>query len=351
MIIQCKQCATKFRFKDELMTGDGVWVRCGRCGHEFFEINTRQDTSAQPAGEAARTKPDAETAPGAGATAPRATPTPKPKPEPAAPPKILTPADVISKPLTPADVISPAAASRPLTPADVISPAAASRPLTPADVISPAGGPPSVPVEEEDVEDEEPEEEPPRASFWTTGRLVAYSILVFLVVGGVYFWLNPNITRDVLNFVYPAAADRVLGPAPAAPVASAGGINFAEVKERFTKSTASGDILIIAGLAVNEYDYPVGRLKLRGKILDNTGKVLGEVETYAGNLLTDDELNRLTDKEVLAELQKPEGSDMPNTNIRPRASIPFMIVFMNPPKEVDEFIIELSGVERAPATN
>jgi hypothetical protein len=239
-----------------------------------------------------------------------------------------------------------------LTPADVITPPAASRPFAPADVVTAPEVAQPVPVEEEEVEDEEQEEEEqPRTSFWTTGRLVAYSILVFLVVGGVYFWLNPSITRDVLNFIYPAAADRVLGPAPAAPVASAGGINFAEVKERFTKSTASGDILVIAGLAVNEYDYPVGRLKLRGKILDNTGKVLGEVEAFAGNLLTDDELNRLTDKEVLAELQKPEGSDMPNTNIRPRASIPFMIVFMNPPKEVDEFIIELSGVERAPASN
>jgi hypothetical protein len=28
-----------------------------------------------------------------------------------------------------------------------------------------------------------------------------------------------------------------------------------------------------------------------------------------------------------------------------------MIVFMNPPKEVDEFIIELVGVERAPAAS
>ena len=126
---------------------------------------------------------------------------------------------------------------------------------------------------------------------------------------------------------------------------------FAEVKERFTKSTAAGDLLVISGLAVNEYEYPVGRIKLRGKILDNTGKLLGEVETYAGNLLNDEELNRLSDKEILAELQRPEGSDMPNTGIRSRTSIPFMIVFMNPPKEVDEFIIELAGVERAPAAS
>ena len=339
MIIQCKQCATKFRFKDELMTGEGVWVRCGRCGHEFFEVNTRQDASAPPAQEAVKAKPDSADAAAAEATAPPEKPAPKPvpKPEPMAPPKMLTPADVISKPLAPAEIISPTAASRPLAPVDAISP---------AEVVNP------VPVEEEEVELEDDEqEEQPRTSFWTTGRLVAYSILVFLVVGGVYLWLNPAITRDVLNVVYPGASDRVLGPAPSAPVATAGGINFAEVKERFTKSTASGDILVISGLAVNEYEYPVARLKLRGKILDNTGKILGEVETFAGNLLTDDELNRLTDKEVLAELQKPEGSDMPNTNIRSRASIPFMIVFMNPPKEVDEFIIELSGVERVPAAS
>jgi predicted Zn finger-like uncharacterized protein len=315
MIIQCKQCATKFRFKDEFMAGDGVWVRCSRCGHEFYEINPKPGIFVPPAKE----PPARET------------------PEPAAAPKYLTPADVITPPMLekPEAAPPPAAAQKPLAPEDV--------PTAP-DAAKPA-------PEEEEAEDEE-EAERPRASFWTPGRLVAYSILVFLVVGSVYFWLNPGITRDVLNFVSPGTGDRVLGPAPkASPVATAGGINFTEVKERFTKSTASGDLLVISGLAVNEYEYPVGRIKLRGKILDNAGKLLGEVETFAGNILTEEEMNRLADKEILAELQKPEGSDMPNTGIRSRASIPFMIVFMNPPKEVDEFIIELSGVERAPAAS
>ncbi len=192
MIIHCKQCATKFRFKDELMTGDGVWVRCSRCGHEFFEINTRPDASTPPAKETAKAMQDSAAVPGAEATAPRQEPAPEPatKPEPAAPPKILTPADVVSKPLPPADAISPAAASMPPTPAEGITPQAA---ITP------------VPVEEEEAEDEEQVEQP-RTSFWTTGRLVAYSILVFLVVGSVYFWLNPSITRDVLNFVSPCCS-------------------------------------------------------------------------------------------------------------------------------------------------
>lgn len=317
MIIQCKKCTTKFRFKDELMAGDGVWVRCGRCGHEFFEINTRPATFVPPAKEQpARVTPDPAAAP---------------------------------KPLTPADVITPPGAE---TPAAKPQPAAAPKPLKPEDILTAPDAAKPEPGEEEEEAGDEEEVERPRASFWTPGRLVAYSILVFLVVGSVYFWLNPGITREVLNFVSPGAGDRVLGPSPKTASSTApGAINFAEVKERFTKSTAAGDLLVISGLAVNEYEYPVGRVKLRGKILDNTGKLLGEVETYAGNLLNDEELNRLSDKEILAELQRPEGSDMPNTGIRSRTSIPFMIVFMNPPKEVDEFIIELAGVERAPAAS
>jgi predicted Zn finger-like uncharacterized protein len=323
MIIHCKQCATKFRFKDELMAGDGIWVRCSRCGHEFFEINTRPDAITVPVKEQATSA----------------------KQGPAAAPKPLTPADVIS---TPRPV--PAAAPKPLTPADVVAPPDPPAPPKPVEGITPQAA--VTPVAEEEEAEDEDDVERPRASFWTPGRLVAYSILVFLVVGSVYFWLNPGITRDIINFVSPGTGDRVLGAAPkASPVATPGGINFTEVKERFTKSTASGDLLVISGLAVNEYEYPVGRVKLRGKILDNTGKLLGEIETFAGNLLTDEEMNRLSDKEILAELQKPEGSDMPNTSIRSRASIPFMIVFMNPPKDVDEFIIELVGVERAPASN
>ena len=37
MIIQCRQCRTKYSFDDALMGGDGVWMRCSRCQHVFFQ--------------------------------------------------------------------------------------------------------------------------------------------------------------------------------------------------------------------------------------------------------------------------------------------------------------------------
>ena len=39
MIIQCRQCRTKFKFDDTLMQGSGVWLRCSRCGHVYFQEN------------------------------------------------------------------------------------------------------------------------------------------------------------------------------------------------------------------------------------------------------------------------------------------------------------------------
>jgi len=39
MIIQCRQCRTKYIFDDALMQGDGVWMRCSRCQHVFFQDN------------------------------------------------------------------------------------------------------------------------------------------------------------------------------------------------------------------------------------------------------------------------------------------------------------------------
>jgi predicted Zn finger-like uncharacterized protein len=43
MIIQCKQCSARFRFDDNLMREEGVWVRCSLCLYEFFQNDPEAD--------------------------------------------------------------------------------------------------------------------------------------------------------------------------------------------------------------------------------------------------------------------------------------------------------------------
>lgn len=46
MIIQCKECGTKYRFDKSQITGEGVWVRCSRCGATFFQKNPLTEISS-----------------------------------------------------------------------------------------------------------------------------------------------------------------------------------------------------------------------------------------------------------------------------------------------------------------
>jgi predicted Zn finger-like uncharacterized protein len=287
MIIECKECGTKYRFDETRVGEEGVWVRCTRCGHVFHEGKPAEETIVSldrivtpPAGEEPRGAVEKIAVAGAGEEAPPAEETPEERP---APP--------------PEEVTFPRAKKR---------------------------------------------------QAWTPVRIGLYLAMLVLVLGGVYLYLFPQIGEQVLNLFYSKGPEKAITvekkPAPPAP---AGGINFSEVRERFLKNLiVGGDILVIQGTAVNDFDYSVSKVKVRGKILDNAGKILGETEVFAGNILTDEELVKFTDKEILDDLSKPEGSDVSNVSIAPKGKIPFMVTFINPPKEVDEFIIELVGFER-----
>ncbi|MDO9515838.1 MAG: zinc-ribbon domain-containing protein [Syntrophales bacterium] len=56
MIIQCKECGTKYRFDKLQIEGEGVWVRCSRCEATFFQKNPLVEISSlmhsmEPEGE------------------------------------------------------------------------------------------------------------------------------------------------------------------------------------------------------------------------------------------------------------------------------------------------------------
>ena len=181
---------------------------------------------------------------------------------------------------------------------------------------------------------------------WTPGKVVAYTLIVILVLGGVYLWLFPQMREQVLNkissYISTDKLKESFGTSKESVKEKVKGVDFIDVKERFVKNWIFGNVLVIHGIVVNRCDYPISQVKVRGKLLDPSGKVLDEIESYCGNLLTDEELGNLTKKEITGELSIPAGSDVSNDSIASEGNIPFMIVFPNPSKEAEEFIVELA---------
>ena len=108
----------------------------------------------------------------------------------------------------------------------------------------------------------------------------------------------------------------------------------------FVASNKAGKLFVVKGFITNNYPDKRSFIRVRSNILDSKGKVVKSKITYAGNLMSDKELESLSMVEINDRLLNKFGKDKVNTNIPPNASIPFMIIFSDLPQDISEFTVE-----------
>jgi predicted Zn finger-like uncharacterized protein len=332
MIIQCKQCRTKFRFDDSHMQGSGVWLRCSRCGHVYFQENPQAK------------KPVMDSSP---------------IPEPVAPQEEIIPAEetVQSYDETPSVFHRDEHGLKSL---DKIM---SSRKYVSDDIDLGVEKTPEESFSETDekIEKEEKEEikevkkkkkklsSPKRSG--NAWKIVLWSILVVVVIPfAVYYFVFPQFGEQLADSgeYLIKIINEYRGVSE--PATSGAFINqmvkLQDVRYRRINNYTLGQIGVLEGAAVNRADYPVSRIKIKGEIVDAYSVVLGDRTNYAGNILTDDELTNLSEEEISKKLLRPEGLNNSNDKIMPGGQIPFMIVFPNEPSGVIKTTVVTVGAER-----
>ncbi|MBU0653274.1 MAG: zinc-ribbon domain-containing protein [Proteobacteria bacterium] len=333
MIIQCRKCETRFRFDDTLMAGDGVWVRCSRCQHVFFQQRSAGDASTvEPeipsvrisdarrnlddrfpaAGDRLkRTETQAEAAPPTPIRAER-----EPEADFGREPSIQELGEDLGK----ETLFGPAAAD-----------------------------------EKESVE--MAEEEPPEDGTGKTGwgrtllKLIALLVFVMVVAGTVYLYLFPEIRTQALTWAAPWLRGVPVLENLVAPQMKSGApapVRIKDVRQRSVANLLAGNLRVIEGVAVNQAPYPLARIRVRLVIADAYDVVLGEKIVYCGNLLTNAELGALAEAEIQRELSIPQGSDASNERIAPNGEIPFMIVFNQEQAGAIKTTVIPAGADRLP---
>lgn len=312
MIIQCRRCETRYRFDESLIDGDGVWVRCTRCQHVFFE--------ERPAGEQVAARPT----------------------------------DVPSVVISDAKRTPPeeAAAEKPLK-AD-ISPGREEAQLSENGRDVTVGEVEMSPEETktEGEREEAAQEEAPVRRRW--GRTLAKAILVVFVIlalaAGGAVWLLPELREQAVDFIGPWLRDipgleKVLEKAPTAQGTPAP-VQLVDVRQRSVTNLLAGTLRVIEGVAVNHSPHTIARIKIRLVISDAYDVILGEKIVYCGNILSDGELNTLAESEIYRELSTPNGTDVSNERIPPKGSIPFMIVFSQEGAGAIKTVVMPAGAEK-----
>ncbi len=281
MIVQCTNCRSRFKFPEAELTGEGVWLKCGSCKNLFFLENPDYAASSDES---------------------------------------IPEGDVDLR----ADVRDSL---------DEINKTDLADMEDMADSEGPAG-----PYKQG--------MQPKRRKFSPALKGIAAAAALLLVAGILYFVLFPeighNILRQAVQYV-PFNKELGLTGKEAPPVNT--GIDFVNVKEKFVKNWIVGDIMVIQGTAINKSNRPVSLLKIKAKLLDQSGQFIAESSSYAGDIFSEEEILNLTEQEILTKLSFPEGSEYPNKDIAPDASIPFLIVFIKPPAKASEYIVELDNME------
>lgn len=283
VIVECSRCHTKYRFEGGKDQGEGVWLRCTRCMHVFLY---------REPGVVEEVKPETPEAALPGMTGHGF-------------PVEEAPAEMPEQSVTEAI----------------------------GEMKGPASFAEAEETEERQPEISLPEEEAPPEKKSSVMRNVLFIILVLAVAAGVVSILQPEKAKSLVERAVDSIR-RVL------PFSKAKTVFFTAVEERFLNSPSAGNLMIIRGMAVNNTAEPLPPIRVRARILDQGGKTVREEISLGGNILTDEELGKLSLDELKSILSTPGGRDYPNTLVPPEGTVPFMILISDPPANAVEYTID-----------
>ena len=328
MIIQCKQCRTKFRFDDAHMQGGGIWLRCSRCGHVYFQENPfakKNDVSPLPEPEQEAKRAAAEE-------------TLPPDEIPAVFHRDEQGMKSLEKIMT--------ARRRDREGIDLDLETYRHEDQEEIDVQT--GQPEGI------AEDNVIKETAGNSTSKSTGKIwkvAVWSILVILVIPlFIYFYVYPQYGEQLVfsgEYLFERFNElRGVSTQPKTGAFINQMVKLQDVRYRRINNYILGQIGVLEGTALNRADFPLSRIQIKGDIVDAYAVVLGERSSYAGNILTDEELINLSEEEILMKLLRPEGLNNANDKILPGGQIPFMIVFPSEPSGVIKTTVVTIGAER-----
>lgn len=175
-------------------------------------------------------------------------------------------------------------------------------------------------------------------------RILPFILLIGLLIlggGAALHFFAPGLIPDSIPFLKSSKEQ----PTTDSGVAR---LSFKEVTGSFIRSNKAGQLFIIKGRVTNDYPKPRSFILIKGSILDDKGQPVKMKMVYAGNTFTETEIKAKPLVEIDEGLKNRFGKGRMNFNVKPGATLPFMIVLDDLPENISEFTVE--AVRSTPGT-
>ena len=287
MIIECKECASKFNLDETLLKSEGSKVKCSMCKHIFIAYPKQQISNEEPIPGKA---PDQDL-------------------------EDTMPLDSVKADF---DLAFEKAIKEAETEESV------SEEIVPKEV-----------TEESEVEPDDDEAITPKRRKGPSKTLILVALIILLIVAGA---IVIGVGSIVNYFVDTSEEQELSDPGVMR-------LSFRAVTGSFVESDTAGPLFVIKGMVTNNYPKPRSYILVKGSIQDDKGKVVRTAVAYAGNSFSEKEIREMSSADLAKRQENRSGDEKTNINIPSGETIPFMIVFEKLPENITEFTVEAVSSE------
>jgi len=172
--------------------------------------------------------------------------------------------------------------------------------------------------------------------------LMIVLIVVLLITGGaaaLLYFAPEQVPESLTSYLGVAGKPEVKDPGVRR-------LSFKTVGGKFYQSSKAGNLFCIQGMVFNNYPGSRSFIRVKGSLLDEKGVAVKQKLAFAGNTFSENELKDMSLEQINQGLANRTGKGNANVNVKPQASVPFMIVFEELPENLSEFTVE--AVSSAP---
>jgi len=173
-------------------------------------------------------------------------------------------------------------------------------------------------------------------SFFPLTVIVGAILLVVALAGsGVYFFGGPKAFSKVgLGFLVEWYGGKG---------AEEGSIALKGVTASYAVNSTAGELFVVRGEAVNNYNKPRASIQVKVTLLGPGGANLVTKSAYCGNSLSDEQLATLPLAKIEEIMNNQFGDSLANLGLKSEGTIPFVIVVSPLPKDATDYSVVVGG--------
>jgi hypothetical protein len=165
-------------------------------------------------------------------------------------------------------------------------------------------------------------------------NILVAGLSILLAAGGVLYFATTEAGQELLGRWFPS-----WGSARPASAAARPAYDVREMKSTAHEKAVAGNLLVVGGTVANVGKGTSRGIRIRAVLLGEDNQVLMENSSLAGNLIDEKTLRHMNRNpiDMYLKVEHREGGE--HRDILPGKSLPFMVVFFDPPGQIGSFTV------------